>query len=46
MLDRQAQTRRRAIVEDIDGEPLQPDDLGKAIDDAGQIVEGVAERLM
>src|SRR5262249_11039966 len=34
---------RGAVVEDIDGEALESDDLGKALDDAGDAVERIAE---
>ena len=43
MLQRDAQPGRRAVVEDIDREAVEPDDLGEAVDHLGEIVEGVGE---
>src|SRR5262249_35106613 len=40
---RKAETSRRAIVEDIDGEAVEPDHFGEAVNDPRDVVEGVAE---
>src|SRR5215471_19957964 len=40
---REAETSRRAIVEDIDGEALKSDHFGEAVDSPCDVVEGVAE---
>src|SRR5262249_59034393 len=40
---REPEADRRAVVENIDREAIKSDDLGKAIDDAREVVERVAE---
>ena len=40
---RQPEARRRAIVEHIDREAIEPDDLSEAVDDPRDIVECVSE---
>ncbi len=45
MADSEPEACRRAIVEDIHGKPIEADDLGKAADDAGNVVERVREFL-
>src|SRR5262245_44905150 len=34
---------RRAVVKDLHCEPIESDDIGEAVDHAGNIVEGVTE---
>src|SRR4029450_7503060 len=41
--DGEPEACRRAVVEDVHGKPIEADDLGKAVDDAGDVVERVAE---
>ena len=43
MLGCDPQAGRRAIVEDVDRKALQADHFGEAVDDAGDVVEGVGE---
>ena len=43
MLHGEPEAGRRAIVEDIDGEAFEADHLGEAVDDVGDMVEGVGE---
>ena len=43
MFCRDPETGRRAIVEDIDCEALEADHLGEAVDDLGDVIEGVGE---
>jgi hypothetical protein len=43
MSDREAETSRRAIVEDIDCEALKSDHFSETVDSPRDIVEGVAE---
>ena len=33
----------RAVVEDVHGKPIEADDIGKAADHAGDVVERIAE---
>jgi hypothetical protein len=33
----------RAVVEDVHGKPIEADDIGKAVDHAGDVVERIAE---
>src|SRR4029077_9384747 len=37
------ETRRCAVVEDIDGKAIEPDDFGEALNHLGDIVEGIFE---
>jgi hypothetical protein len=43
MLQRDAKTRRRAIVKDVDCEVLEADHLGEAINNVGDVIERVGE---
>ena len=40
---REAETSRRAIVEDIDGEAVKSDHFSEAANNPGDVIEGVAE---
>jgi len=41
--DGEPEARRRAVVEDVDGKPIEADDLGKATDHARDVVERIFE---
>src|SRR6185437_7834833 len=43
MADGDAETGRRAIVEDIDRKAIKSDDFGEAVDDPSDVIESVAE---
>src|SRR5580698_3164212 len=43
MLRHDAKPGWRAVVEDIDREPREPNHLGEAVDHAGQMIEGVSK---
>lgn len=45
MLERDAKTRRSAVIKNIDRERLQSDDFGEAIYDSCNVVECVGERF-
>src|SRR5215472_10884714 len=43
MTEGEPEACRRAVVKDVHREPIESDDLGQAIDHAGNVLEGVAE---
>ena len=43
MFCRNPEARRRAVVEDVDRKAIEADHLGEAVDDLGDVVEGVGE---
>jgi hypothetical protein len=43
MLHGDPEARRRAIVEDVQGEALQANDLGETVDDPGNVIKCVGE---
>src|SRR5260370_31389279 len=43
VMDGEPEARRRAVVEDVHGKPVEAGDLGKAVDHAGDVVERVME---
>src|SRR5262249_6068456 len=45
VVDSEPEACRRAVVEDVYCKPIEADDLGKAVDDARDVVEGIAECL-
>lgn len=43
MLQREAESDRGTVIEDINRKAIEPDGMGEIVDDAGEIVEGVFE---
>src|ERR1700678_4144023 len=43
VLRRDAETRRRAVIEDVDREAIKAHQFSEAVDDAGDVVEGIFE---